>query len=178
MFSRRRRSYNRFRALCLSLSLRRQFRPLRLVNRHRPNGKCRIRAVRSVNKSQRRVSCAHCNHLRSTGMGQSVYAKRYMIAWPSSRVISSRFFLRSELHDPSVTLLVRTSLPTFDPIPKPYIVCLSLRARNERSDASNAFPKLLILTIFFVAIPNLHASFSFAYATRTITLEHGDHVWM
>lgn len=78
----------------------------------------------------------------------------------------------------SVTLLVRTSLPTFDPIPKPYIVCLSLRARNERSDASNAFPKLLILTIFFVAIPNLHASFSFAYATRTITLEHGDHVWM
>lgn len=100
MFSRR-RAYNRFRAVEATVSTSTALSKQASTESHTYD------SCRSFNKSQRnierRVSCAHCDHLQSTRTGQSVYAKSDNDGgWPSSRVISSRFFFSPSIESRSV----------------------------------------------------------------------------
>lgn len=181
MFSRR-RAYNRFRAVEATVSTSTALSKQASTESHTYD------SCRSFNKSQRnierRVSCAHCDHLQSTRTGQSVYAKSDNDGgWPSSRVISSRFFFSPSIESrsvrQSVTLVVWNWFDNLWPDSKAFH-CVYLSSEHGTSTLESIeHPKNFRRKFFFFSfVVSLRFQFAISLPMRRVTNNYlGDHVW-
>lgn len=158
MFSRR-RAYNRFRAVEATVSTSTALSKQASTESHTYD------SCRSFNKSQRnierRVSCAHCDHLQSTRKSDNDGG------WPSSRVISSRFFFSPSIESrsvrQSVTLVVWNWFDNLWPDSKAFH-CVYLSSEHGTSTLESIeHPKNFRRKFFFFLLSSCLCDFNLQF---------------